>query len=182
MRLPLAQQLPTGQWILVIGAMTAMFGWITSAFVTIKNSVKQHTINTLLQSRLSVTYMKYADIVNTQFGDFAKKHTFDPKKWGVNDPVTKVDQEALRYLLNYFEFVALGIRHGDLHEGLLRSSLRSILRSSVIFSKSYILDTKVNQPRVYINLMWLFEKWNIPNWFERLEDKLIKDKVADLLK
>lgn len=159
-----------------------MFGWLTSAYVTIKNSVKQHTINTLLQSRLSVTYMKYADLVNKEFGDFANEYSFDPKNWGSNDPITKVDQEALRYLLNYFEYVALGIRHGDLHEGLLRSSLRSILRSSVIFSKSYILETKVNQPRVYINLMWLFEKWKEPSWFECLEDKLINDNAVKLLK
>ena len=152
-------KLNTGQWILVVGALLAMSGWISTSWVTIKNSVKQHTINTLLQSRLSATYMGYADTVNNHFHKFGLDHGVDPAGWGTMSPIDEIHKPSLRYILNYFEYVALGIRHGDLHEGLLHSSLRSILCNSCIYSKKYIDETKAKQPLAFCNLLWLMERW-----------------------
>ena len=141
------------QWVILVGVMTAMLGWLTSALVTIKNSVKQHTINTLLQSRLSATYMLYADQVNKHFNEFSKANGHDPSSWAGLDPVTGVDIPYLRYIMNYFEFIAIGIRHGDLEEILLRSSLGSILRNNIIFANSYVDMCKARQPLAFCNLL-----------------------------
>lgn len=147
------------QWLILGGALTAMLGWTTTAFVTIKNSVKQHTINTLLQSRLSATYMAYADKLNAHFSEFSKINGRDPAGWKGKDPITDVDIAALRYIMNYFEFIAIGIRHGDLQDAMLRSSLGSILKNTVIFADSYINASKAGQPLAFCNLMWLNDRW-----------------------
>lgn len=147
------------QWVILAGVLTAMLGWATTSLVTIKNSVKQHTINTLLQSRLSATYMVYADRLNLHFSEFSAAHGRDPSKWAGKDPITGVDIPSLRYVMNYFEFIAIGIRHGDLEEEMLRSSLGSILKNTVIFADSYISSSKKGQPLAFCNLMWLNDRW-----------------------
>jgi len=147
------------QWVILAGVLTAMLGWATTSLVTIKNSVKQHTINTLLQSRLSATYMGHADMLNQHFSEFSAVHGRDPAKWLGKDPVTDVNIPALRYVMNYFEFIAIGIRHGDLEEGMLRGSLGSILKNTVIFARSYIDKSIAGQPLAFCNLMWLNDRW-----------------------
>lgn len=147
------------QWVILAGVLTAMLGWATTSLVTIKNSVKQHTINTLLQSRLSATYMTYADKLNLHFSEFSTDHGRDPSKWNGKDPIAGVDIPALRYVMNYFEFIAIGIRHGDLEEEMLRSSLGSILKNTVIFARSYIDSSMAGQPLAFCNLVWLNERW-----------------------
>ena len=164
------------QWVLPGAAMTAMLGWGVSALVTISNSVKQHSINTLLQSRLSATYMCYADLVNTTFNSFAKTYGYDATKWDGTDPVAEMDREALRYVLNYMEFIAIGVRHGDLNRTMMRSSLGSILKNTVIFSRSYIESSLVNQPRAFCNLLWLFNEWKTPTKRERFEEWWLRGK------
>lgn len=147
------------QWVISVGAITAMLGWTTTSYVTIKNSVKQHTINTLLQSRLSATYMGYADDVNLHFQTFCNAHGRDPSGWKGEDPVKGIKIPSLRYVMNYFEFIAIGIRHGDLQEGMLRSSLGSILKNTVVFASSYITESQKGQPLAFCNLIWLNKRW-----------------------
>jgi hypothetical protein len=55
-------KLNPSQWVVAVAAWSAVIGWMTNALVTVRNSVKQHTINTLLQSRLSTAYMTKAAI------------------------------------------------------------------------------------------------------------------------
>lgn len=151
--------------------MTAMLGWSISSLVTILNSVKQHTINTLLQSRLSGTYMGYADKVNIHFNEFAKKYGLEPAGWGGLNPTDEIDKPSLRYIMNYFEFISIGIRHGDLSARMMRASLGSIVKNTVIFSDSFIAESKAKQPLAFCNLIWLFEKWKMPTWRERFEER-----------
>ncbi len=148
-----------------------MLGWSISSLVTILNSVKQHTINTLLQSRLSATYMGYADKVNNHFSEFAKANGLQPEGWGGMNPIDGIDKAALRYVMNYFEFISIGIRHGDLSGKMMRASLASILKNTFIFSNSFISESKKDQPRAFCNLIWLFDKWKTPTWRERFEDR-----------
>lgn len=162
-----AEALEKQQIVVLLAAWLAVIGWITTAWTSIRNSVKQHTVNTLLQSRLSATYMERADRVNKFFGAYEVRHplkTRDPDA----DPTQGIggdDEEALRYILNYFEYIAIGVRHGDLHEAMLRASLRSILTKTTFYSRDWIErrvgggPTLAPNPLLYRNLRWLYLRW-----------------------
>lgn len=152
-------KLNVANWLFLIGIVAAISGWIFTAWVTVRNSIKQHTINTLLQSRLSVVYMENANKFNKSFYDKDDK----PVIITVEDLTNQDKKEALasaRYLLNYFEFIAVGIKYGDLHSGLLKDSLRGILSNAHEICKDMIKHRQTTNPRVYANLEWLNKEWN----------------------
>lgn len=144
------------EWVPTVGVLLAATGWITSAIVTIRNSVKQHTINTLLQTRLSATYQDYAAKARTGL----KGHT--PEFPASLDKIKATDNglAGTEYLLNYIEFMAVGIRHGDLHEAVLKDSMRGIVTRFTSISQEYIDDCRSkNGLRTYQHLLWLRNRW-----------------------
>jgi hypothetical protein len=158
------RQLTAPQWVLALGAFTAMLGWMSSALVTVRNSVKQHTINTLLQTRLSATYMDRAKLITDTFGKPGAEIKQLPADYEKSLPVEVMN--AVRYHLNYFEFIAVGIRHGDLDEQLMRSTLRGILVAQCALTKplidNYRKDAGGKPTRTFEHLLWLLERWKDP--------------------
>lgn len=148
-------KLAAAQWLIAFAAILATLGWCVTAWVAIKNSVKQHTINTLLQSRLSKTYMDYADEVNKHFGEHMSKAAATRPV----DATEGIHKPSLRYILNYFEYIALGIRYGDLHEGMLQRSLFSIVGNTTSYSKYWIDAAVAKNDRTYCHLRWLMLRW-----------------------
>jgi hypothetical protein len=152
--------LDTQRWILLITLASALTGWIITAMVTVRNSIKQHTINALLQSRLSATYMAHADVVNRNF--LAPDGSLMPllqSELEAQSDATQAKLNSLRYILNYIEFISVGIRYGDLHESLLKSSLRGIVLNAFQFSEAYIKHSQKVNMKAYENLVWLRNRW-----------------------
>lgn len=152
-----------GHALVILGTFVAAEGWIVGALVTLRNSVKQHTINTLLQSRLSATYMENVRAVNVSFTG-PNGELIPLTKAEVENPPRGVNLGALSYVLNYLEFVAVGIRHGDLDEGVLKSSLRGIVCSTFCVSKELIEIRRAevvpaSKARTYEHLCWLHQRW-----------------------
>lgn len=152
-----ASKLKPETLVVAAGVTSAMCGWIIAGMITLRNSIRQHTITTLLQSRLSATYMKYADDLSKHYTDYDKRRRANP---ALRELATdNVDLLALRYILNYFEFIAIGVKRGDLDEETLRDSLRSILRKNVSMSRPWIKAGQVDNPHLYINVIWLHDRW-----------------------
>lgn len=156
-----SQKLNVSQWVVVFAAVMAVVGWMTSAIVTIRNSVKQHTINTLLQSRLSAVYMDKAGKVNAALAlpnGGVKKLTADQVR--AADPIVG----EVTFFLNYFEFIAVGVRHGDLDEDLMRGSIRGFVRRLYSVAEEYITANRVdaagNKTRTLEHLSWLHGRWD----------------------
>ncbi len=142
-----------------VGVLAAIVGALFAGWLSIHNSIRQHTITTLLDSRLSETYMKYADILSRHYSTYDARKTANPAMR--ESPTDNVDILALRYILNYFEFIAIGVRRGDFDEATLRDSLRSILRTNVRMSMQWISLERSKNPRLYTNLIWLFNRWAV---------------------
>lgn len=162
-----AQGIKQEQWPVMLAAVAAIAGWITTSIVTIRNSVKQHTINTLLQSRLSATYMDHVKAVNSAFSTMDGK-IIPLTKEELRDTPAEINLYSLGYLLNYLEFIAIGIRNFDLDERVMKSSLRGIVCSIVAVSKELIDSRRIAQtngktPTVYENLVWLNKRWDVPD-------------------
>lgn len=142
-------------WVATTTIYFAVSGWLVNAIVTIRNSVKQHTINTLLQSRLSKTYMDEADKAREALKDYAPD-----KVAPLNHIKDHDDRNSVDYILNYIEFIAVGMRHGDLHEGVMKDSMRGIVTGFAHVTSEYI-QFKRRKPgsRTFENLLWLYGRW-----------------------
>lgn len=140
-----------------VGVTAAILGGLFAGWISLYNSIRQHTITTLLDSRLSGTYMGYADKLSRHYSDYECRRKANPPLR--ETPTDKVDILALRYILNYFEFVAIGVMRGDFDEGTLKDSLRSILRKNVSMSMAWIRVEQSQNPLLYTNLIWLFNRW-----------------------
>jgi hypothetical protein len=152
------RQLLAAHWVLALGAFTAMIGWVTTTLVTIRNSVKQHTITTLLQSRLSVAYVERLKRVNETYSPIGRDLVLVSAA-DYDNPDAKESLDALRYLLNYFEFTAIAIRHGDLDERLMHASLGGIVRSLYKVGGVLIERARSKDDRNFEHLTWLNDRW-----------------------
>lgn len=157
-------KLVLSNWLFLIGVVSAITGWIVSGYITLRNSIKQHTINTLLQSRLSATYMAEARHINkTFFNPGMGKEPVELSK--LIDPDNVDDRAAVDYVLNYFEFLAVGIRHGDLDKNVLKHTMRGILVRLYEKMELYLKymredDGKVvRKPTQLEHLTWLYNEW-----------------------
>lgn len=146
------------QWVLAFGAFTAMVGWMVSSLVTVRNVVKQHTVSTLLQSRLAAAYVEKLSLVNQHYSKIGEEVTAIPEA-DMTDG-TKADQiAAMRYLLNHFEFIALAIRYGDLDEVLMKGSMQGIVCNLAKVGGPLIDKAVKKEAGNFYHLRWLVQRW-----------------------
>lgn len=168
--------LEKAQWVVLLGAVAAVAGWITSAIVTMRNSIRQHTITTLLNSRLSETYMSQTRLVNARyFTPSGAIYRLGEDEARSGAPEAQIP--ALRYLLNYFEFIAVGIRYGDLDETLMKQTFRGILCGVYEAAEPLIRQRRTTPPgrkaapRTFEHLHWLYERWFDPELQRQVLDR-----------
>lgn len=156
-------------WLILSGIVAAVMGWLVSAYITLRNSIKQHTINTLLQSRLSTYYQEQAKVINeTFFAPGMPLNDAVPLEYLLSkDDANRKALGAVNYVLNYFEFCAVGIRYGDLDENLMRQTMRGIIRRLCERMMLYIKYTRGEDASGALNktttqfehIIWLLERW-----------------------
>ncbi len=147
-------------WLFFIVGYSAIAGWIISSLVTIRNSIKQHTINTILQTRLSVHYMSHAEILNKKFfrsvsAELPEAQNID--YWKKEDLAKEF--ESLTYILNFFEFISAGIRYGDLDENLMQGTMRGILIRLYQISHVLISEFRATDTRRFEHIVALHNRW-----------------------
>ena len=155
--------LETRDWLFLIGLLAGIAGWVCSSFVNLRNSTKQHTFNIYVQSRLSSAYVETMKRVNIRF--FSIGCVPDPIPFDVfSNPENAEIMHDIGIVLNYFEFIAVGILNGDLDESTLKKIMRSMINS--ICSKASLYIDFVRNPingvggaRSFEHLLWLNERW-----------------------
>lgn len=157
-------ELGAQHWLASAGVVSAICGWIVAGMITVRNSTKQHTMNLLLESRLSPTYMQYANAINSNFFEPCGTPRMVPI--GAYIEGESEDQyRALTFILNYFEFVAVGIRCGDLDERIVKNTYRGIFINLVTISDRIICHQRrddgktVGKPKCLEHLLWLDRRW-----------------------
>ena len=147
-------------WVVFYGVLAAMSGWIIGAIVQIRNSIKQYTITVLINSRLSTAFQEKSTNVLKVYWLGAK---VTPDEMKADRSALAPDKaaalEGLRYFLNYYEFIAVGIRAGDFNEALMFASLRQIVVNLCNTAEAMIAHHREMQPRSYANLRWLHDHW-----------------------
>lgn len=159
----------TGPYILAVSAfsmITIALGWIIHVQSAMFNHRKTHTLNILLQTRISPEYQKrHSELIKHY-----KYQTEIPAK-DVNDyynDKSGFDESkilairAAEYFLNFYDFLANGIASNDLDDDLLYESIRGFV--SGLWGKTvHIRKHKhhEDQPKVWKPLKDLNSRWKI---------------------
>lgn len=71
------------------------------------------------------------------------------------------EKSSITYLLNFLEFVAIGIRHNNLDEDLIKGSFKSILKANHLIFKPVINHLRKNDSqKTYNQLEMLHKRWD----------------------
>lgn len=144
---------------IIIAAGTAIIGWLFTSQVSTVNAIKANTIQILMQSRFSEEYQLnlcktidiHVEVTNRGLKSLplAEFQTLKQSK-----------KNSIQYMLNYFEFLSIGIRCGELDEELLRKSLKIIITTNVEFYKEFIAEKRRINRANLTNLICLIDRWN----------------------
>ena len=148
---PIAPSTPTGQTVplsifadyrtmaTLAGFFFAVFAFFHNAVDRLNQARKQHTLSILFETRLSQEFRRHLEHRKRFFPEGTKVDAAlfwayvnpDPGP-ATQDPTAesflqRECAEAIRSLLNYYEFLALGIARGDLDEDMLKGTVRGIM-------------------------------------------------------
>lgn len=146
-----------------LAAIAAVFGWIFTSRVQIINTVRSHSVQVLMNSRNSTVYMAKVDEA-TKIRRMLRTEELDVLSFERFEKLEDAEKSSITYLLNFLEFVAIGIRHNNLDEDLIKGSFRTILRSNYNLFLPIIKHTrKLDGDKIYENLELLHKRWDDPN-------------------
>ena len=176
---------------ILASATIALIGWLTGHYLTIRNHRMQHTLNILLQMRQSDLFNKYRIRILDKFPDSVAitaddiEEILEQHKLRTKCGEDSTIMDAITYTANYYEFIASGIRRGDLDKEMVRLTHRGIIInffgkiSSILAYYRYTELPPHEKTKLYENLIWLVAQWDkqkigrFENQAKELRDKKI---------
>lgn len=160
-----APKLEARDWLVLVGLVAGIAGWVCSSFVALRNSIKQHTVNIYVQSRLSSPYAETIKRVNLRHFSIGATAGPIPENFFM-DVANAELMHDINTVLNYFEFIAVGVRYGDLDESMLKQIMRSMIVNMCSKASVYIefvrnQENGIGGSRSFEHLLWLSERWKI---------------------
>lgn len=109
----------TPQTVAAVAAVLATWGWLLNTWVQDRNSRRQHTVNILFQTVFTnETFSKHRRVFEEKFPDWHEAEVLTRTGfYSLKHSENKDDRDvaySVQYILNYFEYIAISIRFGDL--------------------------------------------------------------------
>ncbi len=152
------------------GFSFAVFVFFYNAKERNRQASRQHTIKLLLDTRLSaefrghlekrLRYFPERQPIDPETYDRFLALTCDPKQDDTTNHRKRESAQAVRALLNYYEFLALGIARKDLDEAMLKETIRGIMCNFVIDAERVITQSRRENDKAYEHLAKLYEDWH----------------------
>lgn len=146
--------------LLLLGTLAAILGWLCSTRSQVLNNRRNHSMQLLIESRLSERYMTYVNQVSKISNEFKLRNPrqdYLVKEYF--DALTVEQKNSILYMLNYCEFIAVGIRFGDLDESLMLNTFGSMLKTNYEFSKEIIKYKQIEKKSHFEHFTALYTRW-----------------------
>lgn len=162
-----------------VAIWAAAVGWLIHFRITTKAHRTNNAFAIIMETRKSSEYLKRQELVQKHFppnvnavdSEYHQYSAADSLKKLIRAGASEADMEkaeavlALKYMLNYFEFMAVGIKAGDLDENLLFETVSSTVLRLHLRAQSYITFTvdpqQGGQPMAYCDLRLLAQRWKV---------------------
>lgn len=152
-----------GKWISTISiAFIPAIGWLFSGYISVRNLTKQHSMNILLQTRTSTEYVKHAIVAQKYINEEYSK---------INDD----DRNSIIYILNFLEFVSIGIISGELDENIFKQAWKNTFRLTNEIHKDTIIAYQKRIPSIWSNFVWINERWKSEKAIWTPRNEILKD-------
>ncbi|WP_139831880.1 MULTISPECIES: DUF4760 domain-containing protein [unclassified Pseudomonas] len=161
--------------ILVTGVFVGM-GWWIQAITTAANARRTHTLNIIMASRTSTEYQDQtrassklyrSGVVCSELAEWR----FSPNRDEFKNTIVPDDiNDAINgtvYVLNYFEFLAQGIKFRDLDDCLLRECFSGILAGIERRGFHIIIEAQKSEPKCFEGVIRLTKDWNGESYVEK---------------
>lgn len=170
-----------GHSISIIAILFATIGWVITVRSNRHLSKIQHTVNILLEHSFSnearghaITLYTYVtgdapltkENVDSLFEN--RKHQtgkalYDPNSNEI--PSEKATYNSIRAMLNYFEFLAIGMKMGDVDTKMIKDFFHVIICEYCEKTKMFIKKCNDTESLEYENLIELYRAWKPSDTF-----------------
>ncbi|AWB66866.1 hypothetical protein C2869_10665 [Saccharobesus litoralis] len=171
------------------GALVIL-GWFVQHQLTRQHNKTNHSLNVLLQMRVSEEFQEQTRLANRYYP--SRSHTTISKEdvetyhssntvlsnTDLTDTQKKIQSiSAHSYLLNYYEFLAYGIKSGVLDEELLFQTIGAVVIGHYQRAEQIVSYARNKSKKTFSNLVELEERWKERRDFDCLQlDKKQKNK------
>jgi hypothetical protein len=164
-----------------VAGLLATIGWMFSSYITARNTQRQNTITLLLNLRHSDVYSRHfnnaffvSKLPDNKRNDRKAFAALDEQaKWMVdNTPCAPTDHpqsattvrsayQSVIYVLNYYEFIAAGVRRGALDAGIVRSTVSAHVHWALNAFRAWIQEERsdAGSAKPYEHLLWYCRKF-----------------------
>lgn len=149
--------------LLLLGTLAAILGWLCSTRSQVVSNRRNHSMQLLIESRLSERYMCSVNAVSSISNEFKKLNPkYDALAPEYFECLNIEQKNAIYYMLNYCEFIAVGIRFGDLDEHLMLNTFGSMLKTNYEFFKEIIKEKQKFKSSHFEHMTLLYNRWHKP--------------------
>jgi len=149
----------------LVAVVAAIIGWVASLWMSYRNARMQHTINLVSTRFTQATFVSAYSAFHQKFGFLqtpqVTKADVDALD-GSADLQDKACGQAVRFILNYYEFIAFGVRSGDLDIRVIAKTLRSNLKFYYDKCAPYISTLQQTSPTAMEHYSMLCDHFREP--------------------
>ncbi len=139
----------------LLAVCAAAFGWVVAAWMTYRNARVQHTLTFVASRYSNDTFSKNAALFNDNLRGRRVDRALITELMASKDETEILTLQAVRYMVNYFEFIAVGVICGDLDEQIVRKTLRGNLIHYADRCMPWILELQADNPQTLEHLVLL---------------------------
>jgi hypothetical protein len=145
-----------------VAIAVAALGWCIGSSVTHRNSRIQHTVNLVATRFTQTNFTVHVDRFSRHFatGPAVTRERMEALHQS-KDEEDFLAGQSVKYMLNYFEFISIGVLSGDLDQNIVRKALRGNLIFHYERCAPYIQAMRSGSSKVLENLeavRWHFEE------------------------
>lgn len=160
--------------VIMISGILATMGWLITQRNARNAAKKQHTM-TLLMNFTTSDFIRFHGTNVARLYPYATplptgdlhRLRMEREAWRPTSGDSKEDMPTLTsvvHLLNFYEFIAIGVIRGDLDEAMTKELLRSVVCSICIKYAAYIREQQRTaagpaRTKAFIGLTTVFEEW-----------------------
>lgn len=149
-----------------LGICLAVVGWLYTTRSQLLTSMKSHSIQTIMNARLSDCYNQKFDRIYVILKDHK---TLSLQHY---ETLSTEEKSIVHYILNYYEFIAISIRFNETDEEIIKSMTRSQVIQTYKTFEEVILDLHSQSGTHFENFIALYNRWNTSEQYQILEDQI----------
>lgn len=141
----------------ILGPVFVTVGWMLTNEIAIGNSRRQHTISLIVQHAFDPKRLENRGVIKSRLVTYKTRldNSICPDFGDERDELLV----AIDIELNFYEFLAIGIRNGDLDHNMTRRALRSQFLAFHEQCAEYIAFWQKRHPSTWCELSLLYKRW-----------------------